>query len=80
LSGYGERLGYTEQKILKDRTIKLQNLSALLESLSFERVLERGYAVVFDDAGGIISSAAKTSAGQKIKIRFRDGEKRAGVE
>jgi exodeoxyribonuclease VII large subunit len=80
LSGYGERLAHTEQKILKDRTIKLQNLAALLGNLSFERVLERGYAVVFDDKGGIISSAAKTAAGQKIKIRFRDGEKKAGVE
>jgi exodeoxyribonuclease VII large subunit len=80
LSGYGERLAHTEQKILTDRTIKLKNLSSLLESLSFERVLERGYAVVFDDKGGIISSAAKTAAGQKIKIRFRDGEKKAVVE
>lgn len=79
LSGYGERLIYTEQKIIRDRTVKLQNLSSMLESLSFERVLERGYAVVFDDAGEIISSAAK-AAGKKIKIRFRDGEKQAAVE
>ncbi|MBI3441043.1 MAG: exodeoxyribonuclease VII large subunit [Proteobacteria bacterium] len=80
LSGYGERLVHTEQKIIRDRTIKLQNLSGMLESLSFERVLERGYAVVFDDAGEIISSAAKTATGKKIKILFRDGEKKATVE
>ena len=80
LSGYGERLSHTGQKILADRALQLRNLSALLESLSFERVLERGYALVFDGAGDIISSAAKTSAGQKIKIRFKDGEKRAVVD
>lgn len=80
LSGYGERLLHTEQKILKDRTVKMQNLSSLLESLSFERVLERGYAVVFDGKGNIISSAKKTAAGEDIKIRFKDGESRATVE
>ena len=77
LSGTSERLAHTGQKILKDRTVKLQNLSALLESLSFERVLERGYAVVFNDKGGIISSSKKLSSGQKIEIRFRDGKKKA---
>lgn len=80
LSGYSERLVYTEQKILKERTIKLQNLSSMLESLSFERVLERGYAVVFDDSGKIVSTAAATKAGQKIKIRFKDGEKKATAD
>jgi len=80
LSGCGERLAHTGQKILRDRAVKLQNLSALLESLSFERVLERGYAVAFDAAGRIVSSTAETRSGQKIKIRFRDGEKKATVE
>lgn len=79
LSGYGERLVHTEQKIIRDRGVKLQNLSSMLESLSFERVLERGYAVVFDDKGDIISSAAK-AAGKNVEIRFRDGEKKASVE
>ena len=77
VSGMGERLTQTQQKILRERSVKLQNLSALLESLSFERVLERGYAVVLDGKGDIISSAAKTTTGQKIKIRFKDGEVKA---
>ncbi len=80
LSVAGERLTHTGQKILADRKVKLQNLSAMLESLSFERVLERGYAVVFDDKDGIISSASKLSPGQKIDIRFRDGKKKAVAE
>ncbi|MFH1158367.1 MAG: exodeoxyribonuclease VII large subunit [Pseudomonadota bacterium] len=77
LSGVGERLAHAGRKILADRTVKLQNISALLESLSFERVLERGYAVVFDDEGGIISSSLKLSPGQKIELLFRDGKKKA---
>ncbi len=77
VSGMGERILNTEQKILKDRRLKLQNLGAMLESLSFERVLDRGYAVVFDDKGGIVPSAKKLSAGEDISIRFRDGEAKA---
>lgn len=72
LSGHAERLRNTETKILNDRKKSLQNLSALLESLSFERVLERGYAVVFDGKGNIVSSAK--TAEKDLKIRFRDGE------
>ncbi len=74
----GERLRNTERKILQDRTIRLQNLSSLLESLSFERVLERGYAVVFDGKGEIVSSAKKAAG--DITLRFRDGEKAATIK
>lgn len=79
-AGFGERLAQMEQKILTDRRIKLQNLSALLESLSFERVLERGYAVVFDEKGSILSSAASLKAEQKVKIRLKDGETKATLD
>jgi exodeoxyribonuclease VII large subunit len=72
IANLSERLVYTEHKILKDRAQKLQNLSSLLESLSFERVLERGYAVVFDGKGNIVSSAK--TAEKDLTIRFRDGE------
>jgi exodeoxyribonuclease VII large subunit len=71
----GERLVNTERKILHERTVKVKNLGAMLESLSFERVLERGYAVVFDAQGKIISSAQDVADNQPLKIRFKDGEK-----
>lgn len=71
----GERLVNTERKILHERTVKVKNLGAMLESLSFERVLERGYAVVSDAQGEIISSALDVTADQPLKIRFKDGEK-----
>lgn len=80
LSAAGERLAHTEQKILHDRARKLHNLSALLESLSFQRVLERGYAVVFDAAGNIVPSAKELSAGKDINIRLKDGTAKAVIE
>lgn len=74
VKGQEERLFNSRSKILKDRSVKLQNLSQMLESLSFERVLDRGYAVVFDDNKEIVSSAAKADG--NLTIRFKDGEKK----
>lgn len=73
VGGFAERLANTEGKILKDRQRDLQNLSSMLESLSFERVLERGFAVVYDGKN-IVSSAKAADKGADLKIRFRDGE------
>jgi exodeoxyribonuclease VII large subunit len=78
VSGLAERLANTEKKILAERGLALRNLSLLLESLSFERVLDRGYAVVFGKDGEIISSSAKAKG--DIEIRFRDGRKAAKVK
>lgn len=73
VGSFAERLSNTEGKILKDRQRDLQNLSSMLESLSFERVLERGYAVVYDGKN-IVSSAKTAEKGEDLKIRFKDGE------
>jgi exodeoxyribonuclease VII large subunit len=77
VSGLSERLVNTGGKITQERVKALGGLSALLDSLSFERVLERGYAVVFDGKGEIVSSA-KAADGQ-IDIRFRDGRRTAKI-
>ncbi len=75
LSAQGERLKNTESKIIDERMRKLQNIDTLLQSLSFERVLERGYSVVFDAKGNIVSSAKEIKAGDDLRLRLRDGEK-----
>ena len=80
LKNFAERLVNTEAKILRDRQQKLANLSALLESLSFKKVLERGYAVVRDATGGVISTAAQAAAEGSILIQFKDGETEATVK
>jgi len=75
LSTQGERLKNSERKIMDDRRRKLQNLDSLLQSLSFERVLERGYSVVFDTKGNIISSAEDIKSGDDLRLRLRDGQR-----
>jgi exodeoxyribonuclease VII large subunit len=45
-----------------------------LDMLSPLAVLGRGYALVKDEAGNLISRAATVKTGQKLALRFEDGE------
>jgi exodeoxyribonuclease VII large subunit len=80
VSAQAERLANVERKILHDRARALASASSLLESLSFERVLERGYAVVSGPDGNILSSAKAAKPGLDVGIRFRDGQRSAKIE
>ncbi|TAL30695.1 MAG: exodeoxyribonuclease VII large subunit [Alphaproteobacteria bacterium] len=80
IRNFAERLVNTEGKILKDRQQKLANLSALLESLSFKGVLARGYSVVKDAKGNIVSSVKQAVAEKDVLIVFHDGEAEATVK
>ncbi len=55
----------------------LHRLAGLLESFSFERVLERGFVLVCDAEGAPVISAAAVSPGMARRLRFRDGERHA---
>ena len=52
---------------------RLAAVAALLESLSYERVLERGFAVVRDASGEPVARAAAAVPGSAIEIQFSDG-------
>ena len=51
-----------------------QELERLMRTLSYESVLERGFAVVFDAQGKPVKQAASVSAGDTLSVRFRDGD------
>jgi exodeoxyribonuclease VII large subunit len=56
----------------------LDGAGKLLASLSYQSVLERGFALVRDDAGRTVRRAAALHAGDRLQVEFRDG--RAEVE
>ncbi len=67
----------------RDRAVRLliervkrrgQELERLMRTLSYESVLERGFAVVFDAEGRPVKRAAAVSGGDALSIRFRDGD------
>ncbi len=72
--GIGERLNPgLIARPMRDAQQRLTALGDLLESLSFRRVLERGYAVVRDAAGQPVTAAAGLAAGDAVSIEFTDG-------
>jgi exodeoxyribonuclease VII large subunit len=59
------------------RGLDLERLRLALDAHDPERALERGYALVEDDAGGLITSAEAASAAAALDLRFHDGRVRA---
>ncbi len=68
LSGLKDRLGESARQ-------RLERAGALLQALSFQNVLERGFTVLRDAAGKPITSAGAAIDGQAFDIQFRDGHK-----
>jgi exodeoxyribonuclease VII large subunit len=60
--------------------LRLQNAQQALRTLSPERTLERGYAVVFDAAGKVLSRSQFAQLGERITIRLQDGELTSEVQ
>jgi exodeoxyribonuclease VII large subunit len=58
---------------------RLDRAAGLLESYSFQRVLERGFALVTDDDSRPITSAADAVPGRAVTLTFRDGKAEAVV-
>jgi exodeoxyribonuclease VII large subunit len=58
---------------------RLDPLIAQLAELSPLRVLDRGYAIVQDEAGGIVKGAVQAPPGSEIGVRLAGGRLRARV-
>ena len=60
------RLGVTREKV--------NQLNKRLQSAGFESVLARGYSIVRDAEGKVISSSKSIKTGKKIRLKFSDGD------
>ena len=68
-----ERLSGGVGRLITRSEAALSSSSQLLSSLSYERVLERGFALVREAEGEPILTVAATQAGQDVSISFSDG-------
>ncbi len=59
---------------LREARARLDGQAGRLELLSHYAVLARGYAAVFDAAGGPLTTAGSVRAGADLRIAFADGE------
>ncbi|MED5396109.1 MAG: exodeoxyribonuclease VII large subunit [Pseudomonadota bacterium] len=64
----------------RERRAELMRVSALLESCSYQRVLERGFVLVTGGEDRTISSVTELTPGDRIALRFHDGRSQATVE
>jgi exodeoxyribonuclease VII large subunit len=61
------------RQVLALKHAQVNALAARLDSLSPLKVLERGYAVVFDSAGNAVKDASQLAPGDAVKARFHHG-------
>ncbi len=65
---------------LETQSRRLDRAGKLLDAYSYQGVLDRGYALVRDEAGTVIRSKSKTSSGQGVSLTFADGEVGAVID
>ncbi len=68
----GERMAGGMRRRIADGEARLKANEQLLNSLSYERVLDRGFALIRDEDGEPVMQAAETTAGQTVSIHFSD--------
>jgi exodeoxyribonuclease VII large subunit len=68
------------ERLLPERARELAHLGKLLNSLSYARVLERGFVLVRDEAREPVLSATALAPGMVLNLQFHDGEARARAE
>jgi exodeoxyribonuclease VII large subunit len=61
------------QARLAHERARLEQLSARLNALSPVKILDRGYALVFDEEGRLVKDATQLSIGDRISARVSRG-------
>lgn len=65
---------------LEQKTQRLMRAAGLLESYSFQGVLKRGFALVRDGDGQVISSIQNLKTGMGLDLTMQDGQRKVRVE
>jgi exodeoxyribonuclease VII large subunit len=75
LATLGERINLAHLRLIERQETRLQALTSLLESLNYQRVLERGFALVRRIEGGVVTAASQVTEGERLAIQWQDGER-----
>ncbi|MGQ4275229.1 exodeoxyribonuclease VII large subunit [Terrihabitans sp. B22-R8] len=60
-------------RVLNEHRQRLAAVHNLLRAFSYERTLERGFALVLDPSGAVIRSAKDVRTGDALQLRMQDG-------
>ena len=67
-----DRLNRLGGKLIESAEDRLARSARLLETLSYQSTLKRGYAVVRDADGALVSKAADVTSGAALEVQFSD--------
>ena len=73
LADQGRRADAAVARLIGDRRRAIAQHARMLASLSHRNVLARGFALVRDEAGDLVASAAALGSGQQVSLEFADG-------
>jgi exodeoxyribonuclease VII large subunit len=79
LQSISAQLPRAMRSVLFSRRARWEQLFARLEGLSPLKILERGYAVVFDPSGKLLTDVSQVSVGDTVNVRLARGGLHAKV-
>jgi len=77
---FGQRARRATRQIIAARASRTERGGELLAAFSYRGVLARGFALIRDDKGSPLRTAAAVSAGMSLEIEFSDGRVGARAE
>jgi len=80
IDNLGNRLSTAANNHCQQERSRLSTAAATLNAIHPDKVSKRGWALIRDSAGCLITSAATTNPGSSISIRFHDGALSAEVK
>ncbi len=80
LEAMAQRMNASARERMMGVEKKLDRLGAMLEALSPRAVLGRGYGLIYDSAGRVVTSITALKRGESIRIELHDGARGARVE
>lgn len=75
-----QRLDHNAQIVLDRRASTFETASKLLESYSFKKTIERGFAVIRSSSGTIVQSVTDTAVDSEISLTLKDGDLTAVIQ
>ncbi|KKB08767.1 exodeoxyribonuclease VII large subunit [Devosia chinhatensis] len=73
------RLAASARHAMSQRRGQIEQLGKLIETLGYRNVLARGYAIVQDERGEVVTDASRLMPGDSLQITFAQGEVTANV-
>ena len=80
MDNLSERIDRSVSDILKDRKNRLASSESILNGLDPNKVLDRGYSMIMDAKGNVITSIGRISVDDDVTIRMRDGKAIASIK